>query len=883
MEGPGTASPVRTYVTPAARGFLLAVGSMGLLLALAPASAQVAPEARIHPSISLLDAGARNVLVTGNPVSPLVTCGDCHDAEYITTHTVHGAPWVEALSSPAHVVSSRPWSFEEIGLPAEWLAASPRGAGGGMPAPGSAEMNCFLCHTPNPANDARLEAFRSGQPVWAPTATLSLTGIVSPPANGEGWLWNPRAFDGEGQVLDSLLAIQGPTTRNCAQCHGVAGDDMVAPVVLAGLVAGDWQTVSRGEIFSPQRISESGVNLVGKTSLTRSWDVHAERLLDCSSCHFSENNPIYRKESPETQPAGLIFDSRRMPLGVYLQRPSHNFAGQSVTAGQSATARQTRISEPLSCRFCHDPEPTHQWLPYAKRHTDALACEVCHTPVLYSVSMESVDWSRLDEAGNPEVTWRGCEAGCETGASDLVRGVEPALLLREEVDGRTRLAPYNLVTSWYWVAGDAATPVDLDLVRRASAGAQSAGLQRAHPQSADSQNGTGDGLDVRGAGKPDAAVQSEHPRNVDAVRDRLVDMGVESPRLIGEIQPYPIHHSVAGGAWATSDCSACHDQDSRLTRAVVLAASPPTDAPPTLVPAAGTSLAGSVNHGEDGALVYQPSTSSAGLYVLGHDFVWWSNLLGILAVVATLVGVAIHGLLRWRASRTKLPGAQGPTEPVYMYSTYERAWHWLQALAIFILLATGIEIHVTRMGILDFALAVRIHNVVGFVVVANALFAAFYHLASGEIQQYLPRPRGFFGQAILQARYYLSGIFRGEHHPFEKSLNRKLNPLQQVTYLAILNVLLPLQAVTGVLIWGAQRWPAVDGMLGGLVFLAPLHAFGAWMFGAFLIMHVYLTTTGPTPLANIQAMVVGWEGAGMPEARERAPVGALREETEGAV
>jgi thiosulfate reductase cytochrome b subunit len=48
--------------------------------------------------------------------------------------------------------------------------------------------------------------------------------------------------------------------------------------------------------------------------------------------------------------------------------------------------------------------------------------------------------------------------------------------------------------------------------------------------------------------------------------------------------------------------------------------------------------------------------------------------------------------------------------------------------------------------------------------------------------------------------------------------------------------------------------------MGGLVFLAPLHAFGAWLFAAFLLMHVYLTTTGPTPLANIQAMVVGWEG-----------------------
>jgi thiosulfate reductase cytochrome b subunit len=205
-----------------------------------------------------------------------------------------------------------------------------------------------------------------------------------------------------------------------------------------------------------------------------------------------------------------------------------------------------------------------------------------------------------------------------------------------------------------------------------------------------------------------------------------------------------------------------------------------------------------------------------------------------------------------------------------MYSTYERAWHWLQALAILVLLATGVEIHVTRIGLLDFALAVRVHNIVGFVVLANAIFAAFYHLASGEIQQYLPRPQGFFGQAISQARFYLGGIFRGEEHPFEKSREQKLNPLQQVTYLGILNVLLPLQVITGVLIWGAQRWPAVDGIFGGLVILAPLHAFGAWMFTAFLIMHVYLTTTGPTPIANIQAMVLGWEGVGSVEAKASA-------------
>jgi thiosulfate reductase cytochrome b subunit len=224
-----------------------------------------------------------------------------------------------------------------------------------------------------------------------------------------------------------------------------------------------------------------------------------------------------------------------------------------------------------------------------------------------------------------------------------------------------------------------------------------------------------------------------------------------------------------------------------------------------------------------------------------------------------LLGAATHALLRWRAARRHTQAPAPHTTDVYMYTFYERFWHWLQAVAIIILLVTGVEIHFSAVEIFGFALAVRVHNIVSAIVVANAVFAAFYHLASGEIRQYLPEPAGFFGQGISQAKFYLSGIFLGHPHPFEKRPDRKLNPLQQITYLSILNILLPIQIVTGLLIWGAQRWEIVDSTFGGLTLLAPMHALGAWMFAAFLLLHVYLTTTGPTPTANIGAMLHGWE------------------------
>jgi thiosulfate reductase cytochrome b subunit len=163
---------------------------------------------------------------------------------------------------------------------------------------------------------------------------------------------------------------------------------------------------------------------------------------------------------------------------------------------------------------------------------------------------------------------------------------------------------------------------------------------------------------------------------------------------------------------------------------------------------------------------------------------------------------------------------------------------------------------------------VLVHNILAGIVIVNAALSLFYHLASGEIRQYLPRPAGFFDDAIRQAIFYLRGIFNGEPHPFEKTPERKLNPLQQATYFGLLNVLLPLQVITGALMWGAQRWPDLTARLGGLPFLAPFHTLVAWLFAAFVVGHVYLTTTGHAPLASIQAMMMGWDHLETPASAE---------------
>ena len=773
----------------------------------APLAAQ--DQSGMHPRVQLRDRTGTSVLASGGALSLEQTCGECHDTRFIVSHNGHAEAWQSRFWSVATLTSSRP---------------RPDGAAD------EPEVNCLLCHTPDPADEQWIAAIHSGQAAWAATASLANTAIVE--WAGDRWRWNPRAFGESGTVGEEQLAIVGPSIDNCARCHGIAGSGMDQPVTLGALGPAALMTLTTGEIVSPQRIAASGINLEGKQALSRSWDVHAERLLDCTDCHHSANNPAYCRQATENQPEGLMFDGRRVPLRVYLKQPDHNLTGQSGSCGGRATC--------FSCDKCHDPEPTHTWLPYSERHFAKLTCQACHSPRLHSVAVETVDWTAVSAHGAPRVTYRGLE-GADTvvTAEHLVQGFEPVLLMRRGPDGRARLAPYNLVTSWYWVAGDPPQPIPLDRLRTAA------------------------GTDGEGAPDSDAAVS--------AIRQRLEAAGFEEPRIVGEILPYGVNHTTARGGWATRDCESCHRSDSRISQPMVLSASAPAGVTPVVLERAGSQSIGRTVVDDNGRLLYQPVSRVAGLYVLGHDAVHWANVIGLLAVLGALLGVAAHAVLRWMAVRRGFTGAAHAGEPVYMYSAYERFWHWLQSLAILILLVTGLEIHFSSVNLLGFALAVRVHNVVGFIVAANAVFAALYHLASGEIQHYLPEPAGFFGQAIAQLRYYLGGIFRGEAHPFQRRPDRKLNPLQQLTYLSILNVLLPLQVVTGVLIWGAQRWAAVDAALGGLTVLAPIHALGAWLFAAFLLLHLYLTTTGPTPTAHIRAMLHGWDRSGSPaEAREQS-------------
>lgn len=192
-------------------------------------------------------------------------------------------------------------------------------------------------------------------------------------------------------------------------------------------------------------------------------------------------------------------------------------------------------------------------------------------------------------------------------------------------------------------------------------------------------------------------------------------------------------------------------------------------------------------------------------------------------------------------------------ESIYLYTRFERFWHWAQAVLIIFLALTGMEVHGTY-HLFGFKRASNLHNTAGIAWFVLYTFIIFWQLTTGEWKHYIPTTK----KLLAVVSYYVYGIFRGEPHPVPKSERNKHNPLQRLTYLAIAVVLIPVQVITGLLYYNYSSWP-VWGISLKLGSIAVIHTAGAFALLAFLIVHVYMTTTGHTITCHLKAICTGWE------------------------
>ncbi len=204
-----------------------------------------------------------------------------------------------------------------------------------------------------------------------------------------------------------------------------------------------------------------------------------------------------------------------------------------------------------------------------------------------------------------------------------------------------------------------------------------------------------------------------------------------------------------------------------------------------------------------------------------------------------------------------------------------RIWHWINAVGIVALILTGIQIrYVGLVGVMSFEAAVNLHNWIGFAVIGNYFVWLLFYLSGDRAQTYHPElnPKKYYRESFRQLLYYGLGIFRGEPNPHHPSGYNKFNPLQRMLYQIIMLLILPLQCVTGVLMWDVKRFAGAVEFFGGVRVVDTIHVLIFIFFAAFISIHVYLASLGRRPGVHFEAMITGYEeieeAEGMPEGEE---------------
>ena len=197
---------------------------------------------------------------------------------------------------------------------------------------------------------------------------------------------------------------------------------------------------------------------------------------------------------------------------------------------------------------------------------------------------------------------------------------------------------------------------------------------------------------------------------------------------------------------------------------------------------------------------------------------------------------------------------------LYLYPKWLRIWHGFNALGILVLIITGVNLQFSQswFSIIGFELAVNLHNLAGTTVAVSYLLFFFGNIFSGNKKYYRIKPKGLRKRLLKQANYYLSGMFKGENPPFPISEKRKFNPLQKYSYVAVMYFFVPITIVSGIALLFPEIIIEKVYTISGISLTAITHAIFGFLISIFLVVHIYVSSIGKSPLDNFKSIITGW-------------------------
>lgn len=185
------------------------------------------------------------------------------------------------------------------------------------------------------------------------------------------------------------------------------------------------------------------------------------------------------------------------------------------------------------------------------------------------------------------------------------------------------------------------------------------------------------------------------------------------------------------------------------------------------------------------------------------------------------------------------------------HSVWIRIFHWINMVAIMLLIFTGFYIHAPQsfplFGNMDGARMV--HFAMAYVLCFGVVLRVYYAIAARDAHNIVFNPKKDIPNLPSMMKYYL---FMSNSHPDYG----KYNPGQKAMYTGWLFMAL-IQIVTGFILYKPQVafWANLGDYLGGDIAIRLVHLIVTWLFVLTILAHVYLDVSEGVPV--LKSMFTG--------------------------
>ncbi|MFV0623641.1 cytochrome b/b6 domain-containing protein [Sphingomonas sp. ac-8] len=224
-----------------------------------------------------------------------------------------------------------------------------------------------------------------------------------------------------------------------------------------------------------------------------------------------------------------------------------------------------------------------------------------------------------------------------------------------------------------------------------------------------------------------------------------------------------------------------------------------------------------------------------------------------------------------------------PPRSVYRHRPLTRLWHWINAVAIFVMIGSGLTIlnahphlywgeyganfdtpwisfsrfpgWLTIPSTYNLALARRWHLFFALVLGFGLLLFLLGSLVNRHIARDLTIRRGELAPRHLWADFRAHLAFRF-HDP---EAPRDYNSFQKLSYVAMLFGVLPLVILTGITLSPGMNaaWPWLLDLFGGRASARSIHFLAAAAIVVFTVIHLVLVILAG-PINEVRSMLTGW-------------------------